>query len=205
MKISKEKAEANRAALVETASRLVQQKGIDGVGVAEISKSAGLTHGALYAHFPSKEALAAEALAWGLEQGKAKLFSGEADGEPDLDRFLSDYLSVDNRDNYAEHCAMAASASEVGRQDAVTSAAFANGYMVLVRVFERRVGAGNPKVDALATALGIVAAMVGALSVARATAKANPELSAQVLFGMRSMIDTAMGKSTLPPIESTPS
>jgi TetR/AcrR family transcriptional repressor of nem operon len=122
-----------------------------------------------------------------------------------LDRFLSDYLSVDNLVNYAEHCAMAASASEVGRQDAVTSAAFANGYMVLVRVFERRVGAGNPKVDALATALGIVAAMVGALSVARETAKANPELSAQVLLGMRSMIDIAMGKSTVSLIESTPS
>ncbi|WP_219097283.1 TetR/AcrR family transcriptional regulator [Pseudomonas sp. UMAB-40] len=194
MKISKEKSEANRAALVETASRLFRQKGIDGVGVAEISKSAGLTHGALYAHFPSKEALAAEALAWSLEQGNAKLYTGTIDGEPDLDRFLSDYLAVDSLDDYAESCAMAASASEIGRQDLAISAKFSEGYMVLVRAFERRVAANNPDVDALATAMGIVAAMVGALSVARATAKARPEVSAQVLRGVRLMIDAALGK-----------
>ncbi|CAI8727017.1 TetR/AcrR family transcriptional regulator, transcriptional repressor for nem operon [Pseudomonas sp. IT-P100] len=195
MKISKEKSEANRAALVETASRLFREKGIDGVGVAEISKSAGLTHGALYAHFPSKEALAAEALAWSLEQGNAKLYTGTVDGEPDLERFLSDYLAVDSLDNYAEHCAMAASASEIGRQDVAISAKFSEGYMVLVRAFERRVAANNPDVDALATAMGIVAAMVGALSVARATAKARPEVSAEVLRGVRHMIDAALCKS----------
>ncbi|MHC8395388.1 TetR/AcrR family transcriptional regulator [Pseudomonas sp. LB3P93] len=194
MKISKEKSEANRAALVETASRLFREKGIDGVGVAEISKSAGLTHGALYAHFPSKEALAAEALAWSLEQGNAKLYTNTVDGEPDLDRFLSEYLAVDNRDNYAEHCAMAASASEIGRQDAAISAKYTEGYMVLVRAFERRVAANNPEVDALATAMGIVAAMVGSLSVARATAKARPDVSAQVLRGVRLMIDAALSK-----------
>lgn len=194
MKISKEKSEANRAALLETASRLFRQKGIDGVGVAEISKSAGLTHGALYAHFPSKEALAAEAMAWSLEQGNAKLYTGTVDGEPDLERFLSDYLAVDNLDNYAESCAMAASASEIGRQDLTISAKFSEGYMVLVRAFERRVAANNPDVDALATAMGIVAAMVGALSVARATTKARPEVSAQVLHGVRLMIDAALSK-----------
>lgn len=194
MKISKEKAEANRAALVETASRLFRQKGIDGVGVAEISKTAGLTHGALYAHFPSKEALAAEALAWSLEQSNAKLYTGTVDGEPDLERFLSDYLSVDKRDNYDENCAMAASASEIGRQDAVTSITFTEGYMVLVRAFERRIAANNPDVDALATAMGIVAAMIGGLSVARATAKARPEVSTQVLKGVRLMIDAALNK-----------
>jgi TetR/AcrR family transcriptional repressor of nem operon len=194
MKISKEKSEANRAALVETASRLFREKGIDGVGVAEISKSAGLTHGALYAHFPSKEALAAEALAWSLEQGNAKLYTNTVDGEPDLDRFLSDYLAVDSLDNYAEHCAMAASASEIGRQDAAISAKYTEGYMVLVRAFERRVAANNPEVDALATAMGIVAAMVGSLSVARATAKARPDVSAQVLRGVRLMIDAALSK-----------
>jgi TetR/AcrR family transcriptional repressor of nem operon len=195
MKISKEKSEANRAALVESASRLFREKGIDGVGVAEISKSAGLTHGALYAHFPSKEALAAEALAWSLEQGNAKLYTGTVDGEPDLERFLSDYLAVDSLDNYSEHCAMAASASEIGRQDVAISAKFTEGYMVLVRAFERRVAANNPDVDALATAMGIVAAMVGALSVARATAKARPEVSAKVLRGVRHMIDAALCNS----------
>ena len=55
MKVTKEKSAENRAALVETAARLFRERGIDGVGVAEISKAAGLTHGALYGQFPSKD------------------------------------------------------------------------------------------------------------------------------------------------------
>ena len=197
MKISKEKAEQNRAALVEAASRLFRQKGIDGVGVAEISRAAGLTHGALYAHFPSKESLAAEALAWSLEQSNAKLLTGTVDGEPDLDKFLADYLTVSDGEDYAQHCAMAA-ASEIGRQDAAASAAFGEGYMVLVRAFERRIAAANPgaHADALGSAMGVVSCMVGALSVARATVKARPELSAQVLQGARRMIDAALQGAT---------
>ena len=57
MKVTKEKSAENRAALVETAARLFRGRGIDGVGIAEISRAAGLTHGALYGQFPSKQAL----------------------------------------------------------------------------------------------------------------------------------------------------
>ena len=60
VKVTKEKSAENRAALIETAARMFRERGIDGVGVAEISKAAGLTHGALYAQFPSKQALVAE-------------------------------------------------------------------------------------------------------------------------------------------------
>src|ERR1700730_18966164 len=88
LKVTKEKVNENRAALVQAAGRLFRERGIDGVGVAEISKTAGLTHGALYAQFSSKEALAAEALAsafkGGLEQIRADL-----DGRPAT---LTDFL-----------------------------------------------------------------------------------------------------------------
>jgi TetR/AcrR family transcriptional repressor of nem operon len=194
MKITKEKAEENRAALLEAASRLFREKGIDGVGVAEISKASGLTHGALYAHFKSKEELATAALAWGMEQANATLYSNALDGEPDLDRFLSYYLSTQQRDNYAGHCAMAASASEIGRQDAAISATFSEGYMVMVRAFERKLAANNPGADALPVAMGIVAAMIGAVAVSRATAKARPEVADQVLEGIRQLIDGALAK-----------
>ena len=65
MRVSKKQAAENREALLQAANRLFRQRGIDGVGVAEIADEAGLTHGALYAHFPSKEALAAEAFSHG--------------------------------------------------------------------------------------------------------------------------------------------
>jgi TetR/AcrR family transcriptional repressor of nem operon len=198
MKITKEKAEENRAALVAAASRLFREKGIDGVGVSEISKAAGLTHGALYAHFDSKEELAAAALAWGAERANARLYSNTLDGEPDLEDFLSYYLSPEQRDNYAGHCAMAASASEIGRQDAAASASFNEGYMVFVRAFERKLAAANPGGDALPVAMGIVAAMIGAVAVSRATAKARPEVSAQVLKGARQLIDNALAGGVPP-------
>lgn len=192
MKITKLKSDENRAALIAAASRLFRERGIDGVGVAEISKAAGLTHGALYAHFKSKEELSAAALAWGMEQANTKLYSETIDGEPDVERFLAYYLSPQQRDDYAGHCAMAASASEIGRQDAATSASFTEGYMVMVRAFERKVAANNPGADALQIAMGIVAAMVGGVAVARATVGAKPALSAQVLEGVRQLIDTAL-------------
>jgi TetR/AcrR family transcriptional repressor of nem operon len=128
MRISKEKAAENRNALVRAASKLIRERGIDGVGVAEISKAAGLTHGALYAHFRSKEELALAALVHGLEQTCAGLREAGADGVPGLSRFLDGFLSPAARDDYAGNCPMAASASEIGRQDRAISVCFSEGY-----------------------------------------------------------------------------
>jgi AcrR family transcriptional regulator len=61
MKVSKTQAAENRAGIVDAAARLYREKGLDGVGVAEITRDAGLTHGGLYRHFESKDALAREA------------------------------------------------------------------------------------------------------------------------------------------------
>src|SRR6202790_4983648 len=99
LKVTKEKAAENRAALVQAAGRLFRERGIDGVGVAEISEKAGLTHGALYAQFPSKEALAAEAFAAACQEGWEQVMA-DRDGRPaTLTDLLDYYLSVEHRDN----------------------------------------------------------------------------------------------------------
>ena len=67
VKVSKEQAAQHRAAIVEAAARLFRERGLDGVGVAEITRAAGLTHGGFYGHFASKEALAQEACARSFE------------------------------------------------------------------------------------------------------------------------------------------
>lgn len=194
MRISKEKAAENRAALVRAASKLFRERGIDGVGVAEISKEAGLTHGALYAHFRSKEALALEALSFGLDQSAARLFTQTADGMPDLAAFIDYYLAPAQRDDYASHCPITASASEIGRQDKTISARFTEGYMVLVRAFERQIAVNQPGVDALGRAMVVVATLVGSVTVARGAAKGNPAVSNQVLAAARSVVDELMAK-----------
>lgn len=192
MRISKEKAADNRTALIRAASKLFRERGIDGVGVAEISKEAGLTHGALYAHFRSKEELALEALSYGLDQDNSRIYASTVDGMPDLARFLDRYLALDTRDDYGNRCAMAASASEIGRQDKAISARFAEGYMVMVRAFERQIAQNDPDSDALGRAMAVVATMIGSLAVARGAAKGNPAVSEQVLAAARRQVDELM-------------
>src|ERR1700759_923704 len=113
VKVTKEKAAEHRETLVKTAARLFRERGIDGVGVAEICKHAGLTHGALYAQFPSKEALAAEALADGAAAANSRLMALRDGREPTLADQLDVYLSSWHRDNLGDGCAMAAAASEI--------------------------------------------------------------------------------------------
>src|SRR5258708_5995135 len=114
LKVTKEKVTENRGALVQAAGRLFRERGIDGVGVAEISKKAGLTHGALYAQFPSKGALAAEAFASALNLGLEKMTADRADGPATLTAFLDHYLSPGHRDGFAVACPMVPSATDVG-------------------------------------------------------------------------------------------
>lgn len=195
MRISKEKAAENRTALIKAASKLFRERGIDGVGVAEISKEAGLTHGALYAHFKSKEELALEAMAYGLEQTNARIYACTKDGMPDLAAYLDHYLAPEGRDDYGGRCPIAASASEIGRQDTALSARFTEGYMVLARAFERQIAANQPGCDALARGMVAVAAMVGGIAIARGAAKGNPAVSEQVLEATRRLLDELMLKA----------
>jgi TetR/AcrR family transcriptional repressor of nem operon len=192
MRISKEKAAENRAALIRAASKLFRTHGIDGVGVAEISKEAGLTHGALYAHFKSKEELALEALSYGFDQTALRMYATTVGGMPDLGAYLDGYLSPDAREDYAARCPMSASASEIGRQDKAISLRFTEGYMVMVRAFERQIADNQPGSDALARAMVVVATMIGSVAIARGTAKGNPQLSDQVLKATRRLLDDMM-------------
>jgi TetR/AcrR family transcriptional repressor of nem operon len=194
MKVTKEKAADNRAALVQAAGRLFRERGIDGVGVAEISKKAGLTHGALYAQFPSKEALAAEAFASGLEPGLEQM-TADRDGSPaTLADFLDHYLSLEHRDNLATGCPMAASASEVARQDKVIGERFTEGFEQIIAVMERRLGASSVKAENRQRALAMMAAMIGGVAASRAVAKTDPKLSNQILRAVRRIVGEVGGE-----------
>jgi TetR/AcrR family transcriptional regulator, transcriptional repressor for nem operon len=194
MKVTKEKTADNRAALVQAAGRLFRERGIDGVGVAEISKKAGLTHGALYAQFPSKEALAAEAFASGLKPGLDQM-TGDRDGSPAaLADFLDHYLSLEHRDNLAAGCPMAASASEVARQDKVVCERFAEGFEQFVAIVERGLGASRVKAENRQRALAMMAAMIGGVAASRAVAKTDLKLSNQILRAVRWIVGEVGGE-----------
>jgi TetR/AcrR family transcriptional repressor of nem operon len=188
VKVSKQQSAQNRQALIDAAGQMFRERGIDGVGVAEICKQAGLTHGALYNQFPSKEALAAEALADNLRRKYDQMTARVVGHELTLSDYLDYYLSSQHRDNLGEGCAMAASASEIGRQAEAISACFAAGFERLAVAVEQSLGDRSSEADRRQTALAVVAAMIGGIAAARATAKANPALSDDILVSLRKVL-----------------
>jgi TetR/AcrR family transcriptional regulator, transcriptional repressor for nem operon len=194
MKVSKEKAAENRAALVQAAGLLFRERGIDGVGVAEISKNAGLTHGGLYAQFPSKEALAAEAFASAAREGFEEITADRNNRPPTLTDFLDSYLSTQHRDNLATSCPMSASASEIARQDKVVSERFKEGFEQIVAVIESRIDTPAIRFETHQRALAVMAALIGGVAVSRAVAKADPQLSNEILRAVRRILGEVGGE-----------
>jgi TetR/AcrR family transcriptional regulator, transcriptional repressor for nem operon len=188
VKVSKQQSAQNRQALIDAAGRMIRERGIDGVGVAEICMQAGLTHGALYNQFPSKETLAAEALADNLHRTYDQMTTHIAGHKPTLTDYLDYYLSSHHRGNLSDGCGMAASASEIGRQGEAISARFADGFERLVEAVERSLGESGSAPNRRQTALAVVAAMIGGIAAARATAKANPALSDDILVSLRRVL-----------------
>jgi len=181
MKVSKEQAARHREALIEAGSTLLKERGFDGASVADISEKAGLTQGAFYRHFASKDALAAEACRHACAENYS--ISLEMLGNPDTDMaaFIENYLSSEHLDAVAEGCPMAAYANEIRRQDKDIQAAFVSGFEQYAELLQRTMPESlDPKILKSRSQL-IVAAMVGNLVIARALKATDPILSQEIL------------------------
>src|ERR1043165_9265950 len=113
MKVSREQAARNRERILDTAAQLFRERGFDGIGVADLMKAAGLTHGGFYGHFASKEDLMAQACTRASARSRG-LWTKLAERAPDdpLSEIAGVYLTSKHRDNPGEGCLMAALASE---------------------------------------------------------------------------------------------
>src|SRR5215208_6469421 len=117
MKVSREQAARNRVRILDAAAQLFRERGFEGIGVADLMKEAGLTHGGFYGHFSSKEDLIAEASARAFE-GSLAVWSNlveRAPGDP-LSAIARVYLASRHRDNPGAGCLLAALGPEVSRQ-----------------------------------------------------------------------------------------
>src|SRR5512132_2182382 len=106
--------EASHERIVSAAARAIRRSGYDGTGVADIMKEAGLTHGAFYAHFPSREALLAEAAGRACAESAATVAAAVAGAPPDkaLASMLRAYLSREHVEHADIGCPLAALGSE---------------------------------------------------------------------------------------------
>jgi|TARA_R110000796_G_scaffold82691_9_gene181504 TetR/AcrR family transcriptional repressor of nem operon len=179
MRVSKEQAAANREQIVHQAARLFRERGFDGIGVAELMKNAGLTHGGFYGHFDSKEQLMAEACEYaiGVTGRRWRRLVSDSDG-PSMDTLARRYLSKRHRDAPGDGCVLAALAGDAARQSPPVRAAFTGS----VKRFIDLLGNALPtraKAARRQKAVAACAAMVGALVLSRAVD--DPALSEEFL------------------------
>jgi TetR/AcrR family transcriptional repressor of nem operon len=162
------KKEATHERIVEVAARAVRRRGFDGVGVAEVMKEAGLTHGGFYAHFESRDAMLAEAVARAGHDSAATLASAIdkriARGSSGLRALVENYLSDAHLSGTESGCPVAALASEMPRQSPALRAASARRVQALVERVRQALPASRAPEDALV----IASTLVGALQLARA-------------------------------------
>ena len=166
--------QATHDRIVETAARAIRGAGFHGVGVADVMKQAGLTHGGFYAHFASREALLAEALAHAGAESRERMQRAMqatmAKGASPFRAFVDNYLSERHLKAPESGCPVAALASEMPRQAPELRAAATERVKALLASVAAALPEGSPK-----EAAAVVASqLVGALQLARAIGD-NPQ------------------------------
>ena len=168
MRVSREKAEANRRNVVEVASRLFRQRGYDGIGVADLMGAAGLTQGGFYKQFGSKDDLIVEASVAALKSG-ADRWDDLASSTPALSlaAIIEFYLSAFHRDAKSEGCAIAALGPDAARRSGPLRQAFGDGVQHHLDILSGMIQP-DPDEDREEKAMVTLSTMVGALMLSRA-------------------------------------
>ena len=186
MKVTREKAAENRERILEEAARLFREKGFDGIGLADLMRSAGLTHGGFYGHFESKNDLAAKACEKALAVSRRNWERlAEAGGTDAFAALVDNYLSELHRDQPGTGCVLSALGSDAGRQSEAVRQAATKGFMALIEVLETA-APGDTAAERHEAALGALAQMVGALMLSRIAD--NEALSRDILAAARNQL-----------------
>ena len=172
MRYPVEETAAKHERIVKEASRLFRERGFENVSVGEVMKAAGLTHGAFYAHFGSKEELQGAAVAYGQKVSLGRAQRSKSN-KKSKGSFADRYLSRWHRDNPGDGCTMAALAQEVARSSPELKAAFEQGFEEILSA------SGGDRKEAIVR----TAAMMGGVVLARAVQ--DPRLSDEILESVR--------------------
>jgi TetR/AcrR family transcriptional repressor of nem operon len=178
---------------VDTAAKVFREHGYDGIGVADLMKAAGLTHGGFYGNFESKEALMAEACARTFDQSLER-WSRLAAGNPSgpFQAISAAYLSTDHRDNPGRGCAMAALGPDLARLSEPSRTAVTTGVRAQVAQLAALLPDGSDN-ERRHAALVAYASMVGAMVLARAVN--DDALSNEFMEAVKAAINPAPRKA----------
>lgn len=160
MKVSREEVIKNRALILNAASRLFRERGFDGVNVAQIMGAAGMTHGAFYGYFESKDDLIAQSMAHILLEPQDEVSAVPTQMGP----YAAAYLSADHRDEPGDGCPYASLGSEMTRSKKSARAVVTKAVRNRIEDFTKSSGVGKKKRRA---AIAGWSAMIGALTLSR--------------------------------------
>jgi TetR/AcrR family transcriptional repressor of nem operon len=180
------KGQATRQAILTAAARAIREQGPDRISVVAVMRAAGLTHGGFYAHFESKEALVAEAIAMMFAGGRDRFIAriGARRGAEALKTWIDAYVSRSHRDAPGGGCALSALMSDVARLDAAARAAFDDGLRGIAARLARHLPPQVEQPETVVTSL--LAEMAGAVALARAVG--DPQLSDRILKTSRASL-----------------
>ena len=184
MRYSREHKQETHTRIVKKAAVLLREKGAHGVGVADLMKEAGLTHGGFYAHFDSREALVIEAFAYAMDRSTERWRQIAAQTPPDkrLAMIVDSYLTAVHRDDPGHGCAVPALGAENVRESPKTRKAFATKLDQMLDMVAEQMG-DVPRKTARKQAMAMLATMAGTLLLARIAG--NGELSDEILAAGR--------------------
>ncbi|WKA26041.1 TetR/AcrR family transcriptional regulator [Bradyrhizobium roseum] len=194
MRYSKEHKQETHARIVKKASVRLREKGAHGIGVADLMKEAGLTHGGFYAHFDSREALVIEAFGYAMDRAAEhwRNMTAEIPPEKRLSAIVESYVSATHRDDPGRGCAVPTLGAEIARESAKTRKAFAAKLDQMIDLVADQIP-DVPRKTARRLAMGTMATMMGALVMSRVAG--SGELSDEILASGR---EAALSRAAKP-------
>ena len=192
MRYGPEQSEKTKQRVVKIAAAQIRKRGPDNVGVADVMKRAGLTHGGFYAHFASKDDLIAAAVSRMFDESQLRHREWTA-GKPKpeaLRAFINAYVSAVHRDNAQGGCAVSALSSDIHRQSGKVRAIYDACVTRLVNSIADLLP-DDDETKNRTLAVSMLAEMTGAVSAARAVS--DPKLSDEILASARRSLRARAG------------
>jgi TetR/AcrR family transcriptional repressor of nem operon len=198
-RVTREQKRLNRERILAAAGEGFRLRGIDGMGIEGLMKSAGMTHGGFYNHFASKDDLAIEVLHQGFTDSLAALDAIRAahprSARAALHGMIDQYVDAEHRDHPEVGCPSAALVSDAGRHGATAQAEYRRGLdgyfdaiAAMLIEYGRESGTEITPAEAREQAVALFSQMVGALLLSRAIVDVAPDLSDEVLMANRNRL-----------------
>jgi TetR/AcrR family transcriptional regulator, transcriptional repressor for nem operon len=176
--------------IIKAAAGRVRENGVEGIGVADLMKEAGLTHGGFYRHFASREELVTEAIERALREGAEVVAAVANVTEFPVAALVDAYLSTTHRDELATSCAVTTLAADVARGNDRARSAYTQQVVMYLELLAKLI-AGDQQRSRRMKAIAALSTLVGAVSMARAV---NDErLSSEILRSAGNELKAQLG------------